>query len=202
MEAEFATELTNDDGSPTKIAYLLDYLNLLFTVLFTVELAINALAHWFRPFITDVWSQLDAFVVAMSIVPLLVPNQNTGIVRILRAFRILRLFRRVPSLRKIITALSMAVLPVLNVFCILFLLMGICEFFCEPADAWAAHSPADACSAPAVAVVAVSLFGDVGERFQVVRPPTRRALMAWGAQLSVEPIPAHPSLVMCGHRLD
>lgn len=87
----------------------------------------NAFAHWFRPFMTDVWSQLDAFVVAMSILPLLVPEQNTGIVRILRAFRIVRLFRRVPSLRKIITALTMALLPVINVFCILFLLMGICE---------------------------------------------------------------------------
>jgi hypothetical protein len=119
--------LYGNEGSPTRVAHLLDYLNHFFTVIFTLELAINALAHWFRPFITDMWSQLDAFVVAMSILPLLVPEQNTGIVRILRAFRIVRLFRRVPSLRKIITALTMALLPVINVFCILFLLMGICE---------------------------------------------------------------------------
>jgi hypothetical protein len=105
----------------------IEVLNLLFTAIFTVELAINALAHWFWPFVTDVWSQIDSFVVIMSIIPLFVPNQNTGIVRILRAFRILRLFRRVPSLRKIITALTMALLPVLNVFCILFLLLGICK---------------------------------------------------------------------------
>ncbi len=117
-----------EDGSPSRIANILDNLNLLFTAVFTVELAINAFAHWFWPFLTDVWSQVDVFVVAMSIVPLPVPEQNTGVVRILRAFRILRLFRRVPSLRKIITALTMALLPVLNVFCILFLLMGICEF--------------------------------------------------------------------------
>ena len=81
VEAEFTPELTNDDGSPTMLSNLLDYFNLLFTVIFTVELAINALAHWFRPFITDVWSQLDAFVVALSILPYLVPDQNTGIVR-------------------------------------------------------------------------------------------------------------------------
>ena len=129
VEAEFASELTNEDGSPSRIANLLDNLNLLFTVVFTVELAINAFANWFRPFITDVWSQLDAFVVALSILPFLVPDQNTGIVRILRAFRIVRLFRRVPSLRKIITALTMALLPVVNVFCILFLLLGIWELF-------------------------------------------------------------------------
>jgi hypothetical protein len=127
FESEFISLLTHDDGSPTNVANLLENLNLLFTIVFTVELAINAFAHWFRPFVTDIWSQVDAFVVAMSILPLLVPDQNTGIVRILRAFRILRLFRRVPSLRKIITALTMALLPVLNVFCILFLLMGICK---------------------------------------------------------------------------
>ncbi len=128
VEAEFIPDLTNKDGSPTTLANLLDKFNLLFTVIFTIELAINALAHWFRPFITDMWSQLDAFVVALSILPFLVPEQNTGIVRILRAFRVLRLFRRVPSLRKIITALTMALLPVVNVFCILFLLLGICEY--------------------------------------------------------------------------
>jgi hypothetical protein len=131
VEAEYTPELKNEDGTPTMLAGLLEYLNIVFTVIFTVELAINAFAHWFRPFITDMWSQLDALVVALSILPLLVPDQNTGIVRILRAFRILRLFRRVPSLRKIITALTMALLPVVNVFCILFLLLGICEFFCR-----------------------------------------------------------------------
>jgi hypothetical protein len=127
FESEFLSLLQSKDGSPTRTSHLLDYLNHFFTVIFTLELAMNAFAHWFRPFMTDVWSQLDAFVVAMSILPLLVPEQNTGIVRILRAFRIVRLFRRVPSLRKIITALTMALLPVINVFCILFLLMGICE---------------------------------------------------------------------------
>jgi hypothetical protein len=131
FESEYISLLTHEDGSPTLTANLLDYLNLLFTAIFTIELAINALAHWFRPFVTDVWSQVDAFVVVMSIVSLLIPAQNTGIVRILRAFRILRLFRRVPSLRKIITALTMALLPVLNVFCILFLLMGICKIHAD-----------------------------------------------------------------------
>ena len=127
FESEYISLLTHGDGSPTSTSDLVENLNVFFTAVFTVELTINALAYWFRPFVTDGWSQVDAFVVVMSIVPLLIPDQNTGIVRILRAFRILRLFRRVPSLRKIITALTMALLPVLNVFCILFLLMGICK---------------------------------------------------------------------------
>ena len=63
----------------------------------------------------------------MSVMSLIVTNQPTGIVRILRALRVIRLFGRVKSLKKIISALTMALLPVLNVFLILFLLMGICE---------------------------------------------------------------------------
>ena len=43
---------------------------------------------------------MDLFIVTMSIVSLLVPDLNAGIVRTLRAFRIIRLFGRVASLRK------------------------------------------------------------------------------------------------------
>ena len=124
-ESELSTALTNPDGSQTPLSALIDRLNLLFTIVFAAELLANALAHWPRPFLSNPWSHLDAFIVAMSVAPYFVPGQNTGILRILRAFRILRLFRRVPSLRKIVVALTLA-LPVSNVFCILFLLMGIC----------------------------------------------------------------------------
>ena len=103
-------------------------LNLFFTLLFTVELAVNAFSHWFQPFVQNPWSLLDTFIVAMSVMSLIVTNQPTGIVRILRALRVIRLFGRVKSLKKIISALTMALLPVMNVFLILFLLMGICEF--------------------------------------------------------------------------
>ena len=102
-------------------------MNLFFTLLFTAELLVNAFSHWFRPFIQNAWSLLDAFIVAMSLMSLIVTNQPTGIVRILRALRVIRLFGRVKSLKKIISALSLALAPVLNVFLILFLLMGICK---------------------------------------------------------------------------
>ena len=126
-EAQFINNLVNADGSPTALAVILDNLNLFFTLLFTVELAVNMFSHWFQPFIQNAWSLLDTFIVAMSVMSLIVTNQPTGIVRILRALRVIRLFGRVKSLRKIISALSLALMPVLNVFLILFLLMGICE---------------------------------------------------------------------------
>jgi hypothetical protein len=126
-ESQFIEDLHDENGAPTSFAQILDQLNLFFTLLFTAELVVNAFSHWFRPFIQNSWNILDTFIVAMSVMSLIVTNQPTGIVRILRALRVIRLFGRVKSLRKIISALTMAILPVFNVFLILFLLMGICE---------------------------------------------------------------------------
>ena len=49
---------------------------------------------------------MDAVIVGVSIVSLAVPGLNAGVVRILRAFRIIRLFGRVPTLRKAIRCCS------------------------------------------------------------------------------------------------
>ena len=43
----------------------IDRLNTFFTILFTVELAVNALANWLRPFLRNAWNFLDAFIVGM-----------------------------------------------------------------------------------------------------------------------------------------
>ena len=69
---------------------------------------------------------LDMFVVSMSLVSLVLTNEPTGVVRVMRALRVLRLFGRLRSLRKIFSALALAIVPVLNVFIILFILGCIC----------------------------------------------------------------------------
>ena len=58
IESEFISELTTADGGPTELSAALDAANLLFTAVFTAELAVNAAANWFRPFVSDVWSQV------------------------------------------------------------------------------------------------------------------------------------------------
>ena len=68
-------------------------------------------------------SWLDCFIVGMSL--LSVTNEPTGFVRVLRSLRVIRLFGRFHALRKIITAITLAIIPVLNVFLILFLLISI-----------------------------------------------------------------------------
>jgi hypothetical protein len=48
VEAQIIDEMSNADGSPSDIGIKLDYIDTAFTVVFTIELLINAYAYWFR----------------------------------------------------------------------------------------------------------------------------------------------------------
>ena len=125
LESQYVSELSNADGSVSSFGAALDRANLFFTLIFTVELAAVAFASWFLPFFQDMWCWLDMFVVGMSLVSLVLTNEPTGIARIMRALRVLRLFGRLKSLRKILTALALAIVPVCQVFLILFILLCV-----------------------------------------------------------------------------
>lgn len=105
------------DGSETADAF--EIVEIIFTVIFTVELVLNAYAHWFWPFIKDGWNILDIIVIVISIIALSVSHlAGFSVLRLTRAFRILRLFGRLKALKKIITGLIMSIMPVLNAFMI------------------------------------------------------------------------------------
>uniref|UniRef100_A0A7S0QNQ4 EF-hand domain-containing protein n=1 Tax=Cryptomonas curvata TaxID=233186 RepID=A0A7S0QNQ4_9CRYP len=93
-----------------------------FTAIFALELCVNLFANWFWPFFCDGWSCFDFVVVVVSLVSLGVSNvPGISFLRLMRAFRVLRLFGRLRSLRQIINALTSAILPVCNAF----LIMGL-----------------------------------------------------------------------------
>ena len=104
----------------------------------------------------DPWSWLDLFVVGMSVVSLVVSYDHTGFVRIMRAFRVLRLFSHLPALRKILSALALAIIPVLNVFMILLILACICESVLRSGPL----QPCDDINIEPGAVVGVSFFSE------------------------------------------
>ena len=125
LESQYASDLVNAHGSLTSFGAALDRANLFFTVIFTAELLVVAFSSWLLPFISDLWCWLDMFVVGMSLASLFLTNEPTGIVRVMRALRVLRLFGRLKSLRKILTALAFAIVPVCQVFLILFILLCV-----------------------------------------------------------------------------
>jgi hypothetical protein len=99
-------------------------LNFCFTIAFAVELLTNLYAFWLRDFLHNSWSCFDAIVVALSLVtlgPLDFP------ISVLRALRVLRLFGRFHSLKRILAALSASIIPVLNAFLIMLIVAMICD---------------------------------------------------------------------------
>mmetsp|Transcript_35322 Transcript_35322/g.42525 ORF Transcript_35322/g.42525 Transcript_35322/m.42525 type:complete len:824 (+) Transcript_35322:131-2602(+) len=112
-----------------------------FTIIFTVELAANMYAHWWREFWFSGWNLFDFVVVVVSLLTLTFSNMpGTKTLRLLRAFRVFRLFKRLESLRKILKALENAVPGCMNAFCIVVLVNAIysilgVEFFKDNEEA-------------------------------------------------------------------
>jgi hypothetical protein len=123
-EAQMQGSLLNTDGSPTHAMIFLDNLNFVLTIVFTVELLTNMYAHWLVEFMTNSWAIFDLVVVTLSLVtlgPLNLP------ISVLRALRVLRLFGRFKALKKILSALSASIIPVLNAFFIMLIVSMICK---------------------------------------------------------------------------
>jgi voltage-gated sodium channel len=112
-EAQLVNLLTEDDGSLTTSGRDLEALDEFFTIIFAVELSINAFAYWLRPFFADGWNIFDLVVVSMSLVALGPVQIPINVIRSLRAFRVIRLFGRFQGLKSIIDALASSVIPVL-----------------------------------------------------------------------------------------
>ena len=142
-EAQIEPEkLQLPDGSPTPIKRTLDQLNVIFTVVFTfvftVELLLNFLSQPARDFLSDAWSLFDTTVVLMSLIvlgPLNFP------ISMLRALRVVRLFGRLESSKKILAALSVSLVPMCNAFFIMLIVAMICEPCTEPRDVRLAPGP-------------------------------------------------------------
>ena len=102
--------------------------DLFFTVVFSIELFFNILSHSFAQFWDDGWNLFDLIVVSISVVSVCVSTQGANAVRsvrLVRAFRVMRLFGRLKNVRKIISAIGRSVGPVCNAFVIVLLIVAI-----------------------------------------------------------------------------
>ncbi len=113
------------DGGPLCAAQ--DSLNLFFTIIFAVELVLNLYAQWFQPFFSDGWNLLDLGIVAISLIGLAPVDLPVSLILTLRAIRVVRLFGKIKSLRKMMTALSFSIPPMMKSYIIIFVIAGICE---------------------------------------------------------------------------
>jgi len=105
---------------------VLQTFDLIFVVLFTVELGINMFANLFIDFVSDGWNYFDTFVVIISLVATFADeNPGLNVLRMVRAFRVFRLFRRLKSLGQIIRAINQSLPAVGNAFFLVLLMTSI-----------------------------------------------------------------------------
>ena len=113
-----------------------------FNWIFTAELVVNICCKFPLDFVRDAWNWFDTFVVVSRFLLSSVKG-GAQMLRCIRALRIFRLFKRVPTLLRLTSALLMSVPKVLNAFALVLILQSIysilaVQFF---ADA----SPEDDC---------------------------------------------------------
>ena len=97
MDAQITSWLKDEHGSLTRLGRWDADLNLLFTAAFTGELIFNAFSNWFSRFAHNGWNVLDFSIVCMSLVDLGIANIPDWLVKLMRAFRVIRLFGRVQA---------------------------------------------------------------------------------------------------------
>jgi len=95
-------------------------------MLFLVELLINLYGNYFWPFVNSGWNWLDLVIVVVGVISLArVDLGSLAQIKVLRAFRVLRLFKRVKSLNGILVGLVNAIPGVINAFLVMLIFMTI-----------------------------------------------------------------------------
>ncbi len=137
----------DDSGELTSAGSRLESVDTLFTALFTAELLFNAIACGPRSFLADGWNIFDLLTISLSLLALALDTHRlpVNIIRSLRALRMLRLLGKLKSLKNIVTALSASILPVLQSFLIVLVVIAICPPSALPRPA---HLPAHAPTYP------------------------------------------------------
>jgi hypothetical protein len=128
LEAQVPDQLTKDDGSLTGLGQSVDLGNTTITVLFAIELCFNLFVHPARKFWSSWLNVWDTFVVVLSLASLgpletAMPITILRFFRVVRTLRVLKIFTRLPELRRIISALTYSIVPMLNSFVIVVVIM-------------------------------------------------------------------------------
>ncbi|XP_069172735.1 sodium channel protein 60E [Procambarus clarkii] len=123
--------------SKTELKEVLNYLNLAFAVLFTLEMLLKWVALGFVKYFTSVWTILDCFIVLVSMCSLFIEQDNLIALRSLRTLRALRPLRAISrweGMKIVVNALMYAIPSIFNVllvclvFWLIFSIMGVQMF--------------------------------------------------------------------------
>ena len=120
-----------DSQTSGSFVEILEAVDLVFTALFTLELAVNLFATLFAEFFSDPWNYFDSIVVSVGLVTLFLPDLPGGsTLKLMRTFRVFRLFKRIPSLKHLVTSLFKAIPAMANAYVLMMILTSIYAILC------------------------------------------------------------------------
>jgi len=143
ISANFLTNIVEKEIDPHGEKYkdVFAAFELFYNICFTIELGINFYSHWFKQFWKSKWNIFDVVVVSIGIINTLkLPLPPAcAMLRMIRAFKVMKLFNRIHSLNKIVVAIIHAIPGVCNAFLILGIVMSIyailaTEFYYKAGD--------------------------------------------------------------------
>ncbi len=127
----FLMNIIEAQTSDPVVTDLLEASDLLFTAIFCIELFINMFATLVWNFLSDPWNYFDTVVVFVGLVGIFVPDMPGGnILKLMRTFRVFRLFKRVPSLKHLVGSIFKAVPAMANAFLLQAILTCIYAILC------------------------------------------------------------------------
>jgi len=91
----------------------LEYGNLLFTIIFTVEMAIKLIGLGFKQYVSSHWNKFDGVIVLMSYVTFVADVGSLSVFRVLRVIRVVRLIKYLKEVQEVIQTFISA-LPLLS----------------------------------------------------------------------------------------
>lgn len=114
---------------PNWLVKLSDIANLFFTVVFLIEMLMKICGFGCKKYLEDNFNIFDAFIVTMSYVELVMPAGSSSSLSVLRAFRLLRVFKIIKSwdsLRILLSTVldSLTAITNLGVLIVLFLFIA------------------------------------------------------------------------------
>merc|ERR1740138_1520382 len=111
------------------------YVNIIFFVLYTLEMLLKWTGLGLKQYFSDVWNQFDCFLVLVSAFDLYASTtDSTGlpfppsvlrVVRLFRVVRILRILKTAKNLRTIITTIRISIPALSNIACLLGIILAI-----------------------------------------------------------------------------
>ena len=125
--ANFIINIVEKEIDPDSVQPYWETIDVIFNAIFLVELLANMYGYGgpTKEFWSSPWNCFDFVIVAVGVVLMSgVDLGNWKKLKLARAFRVFRLFKRIESLNKIITALARAIPGMINAFIIILI------FFC------------------------------------------------------------------------